>query len=199
MTLAADDRLARWRADTPGCADRIHLNNAGSALPTRSTLDVQLSYMEREARRGGYELEAAEAATTEAAYAQLARLIGAAPRNLAIVESATVAFGLALSAFDFAPGDRLVTTREDYPSNHLMYLALARRRGLEVAVAEDLPEGGADLGSVRALASHPRCRLVAASWIPTSSGLIQDAQGIGGICEELGVPYLLDACQAVGE
>ncbi|HXU45163.1 MAG TPA: aminotransferase class V-fold PLP-dependent enzyme [Thermoanaerobaculia bacterium] len=200
-TETTDDRalLARWRADTPAAAHRIHLNNAGAALPPRSVLDAEVSYLEREAEVGAYELEAAEEATTEAAYGHVARLLGTAPRNVAIVESATVAFALALSAFDFSPGDRLVTTREDYPSNHLMYLALAARRGLEVVRAEDLAEGGADPESVRALAAHPRCRLVAVSWIPTSSGLIQPAEAIGRICEELGVPYLLDACQAVGE
>jgi len=34
---------------------------------------------------------------------------------MAIVENATVAFSQALSAFDFRPGDRIVTTRADYP------------------------------------------------------------------------------------
>jgi selenocysteine lyase/cysteine desulfurase len=193
------EQIAKWRADTPGCAERIHLNNAGSALPVRSVLGAQVGYLEREALLGGYEIEDAEMATSEAAYGHLARLVGAAPRNLAIVENATVGFALALSAFDFAPGDRLVTTNEDYPSNHLMYLSLAERRGLEVVRADDLPEGGADPESVRRLAAHPRCRLVAVSWIPTNSGLIQPVEEIGKVCEQLGVPYLIDACQAVGQ
>lgn len=193
------EQIARWRADTPGCAERIHLNNAGSSLPVRSVLAAQVGYMEREALLGGYEIEDAEMATHEAAYGHLARLVGAAPRNLAVVENATVGFALALSAFDFEPGDRLVTTNEDYPSNHLMFLSLAERRGLEVVRADDLPEGGADPESIRRLAAHPRCRLVAVSWIPTNSGLIQPVQEIGEVCEQLGVPYLIDACQAVGQ
>ncbi len=197
--MGESEQVAKWRADTPGCAERVHLNNAGSALPVRSVLAAQVGYLEREARLGGYEIEDSEMAVSEAAYGHLARLVGARPKNLAIVENATVAFAQALSAFDFVPGDRLVTTNEDYPSNHLMYLALARRRGLEVVRAEDLPEGGADPQSIRKLAAHPRCRLVAVSWIPTNSGLIQPVEEIGRVCEELGVPYLIDACQAVGQ
>src|SRR5207244_1780695 len=37
------------------------------------------------------------------------------------------------------------------------------------------------------------------SWVPTNSGLVQDAGAVGEVCAELGVPYLLGACQAVGQ
>src|SRR5438034_7523443 len=57
---------------------------------------------------------------------------------MAIVENATVAFSQAMSAFDFRPGDRIVTTRADYPSNQLTYLSLARRAGVETVRADDL-------------------------------------------------------------
>jgi selenocysteine lyase/cysteine desulfurase len=105
----------------------------------------------------------------------------------------------ALSAFDLHAGDVLVTTRHDYTSNQLMYLSLSRRLGVEVRRAEELPEGGADPESVRRLVAHPRCRLVSLTWIPTNSGLIQAAEEVGEICEAAGVPYLVDACQALGQ
>ena len=35
--------------------------------------------------------------------------------------------------------------------------------------------------------------------MPTNSGLVQDARAVGEVCAELGVPYLLDACQSVGQ
>src|SRR5256712_10630063 len=118
---------------------------------------------------------------------------------MAIVENATVAFSQAMSAFDFRPGDRIVTTRADYPSNQLTYLSLARRAGVETVRADDLPEGGVDPASVRRLASHPRTRLVALSWVPTNSGLVQDAAAVGEVCTELRVPDPVHACQAVGQ
>src|SRR5207237_324924 len=109
------------------------------------------------------------------------------------------AFSQGLSAFDFHPGDRIVTTRAEYPSNQLMYLSLARRCGVEIVRADDLPVGGVDPESVGQLARDPRTRLVAVSWVPTNSGLVQDAAAVGGVCAELEVPYLVDACQAVGQ
>ena len=50
----------------------------------------------------------------------------------------------------------------------------------------------------RAIARR-RPRLVAVSWIPTNSGLVQDVEAVGVVCEEAGVPYVVDACQAVGQ
>src|SRR5437899_11351272 len=100
---------------------------------------------------------------------------------MASVENATVAFSQALSAFDFRPGDRIVTTRADYPSNQLTYLSLARRAGVETVRADDLPEGWGDPASLRRLAGEPRPRPVALSWFPTHSGLVLDACTVGRV------------------
>jgi selenocysteine lyase/cysteine desulfurase len=194
-----DATLDRWRRDTPGCRDRIHLNNAGAALMPTPVLETLTRYLEREATIGGYEAADEVAARVGEIYQAVARLLGAAARNVALVENATVAVAQALSAFDFRPGDRIVTTRTDYVSNQLMYLSLARRAGVETVRADDLPEGGVDPESVRRLARHPRTKLVALTWVPTNSGLVQDAAAVGAVCAELGVPYLVDACQAVGQ
>jgi selenocysteine lyase/cysteine desulfurase len=196
----SDDQIRRWREDTPGCAGRIHLNNAGAALMPRPVLDAVRGHFDLEAGIGGYEAEDAAAGAIRESYASVARLLGAGrPENIAFVENATVAVSQALSAFDIQPGDVLVTTHNDYTSNQIMYLSLARRSGLQVLRADDLPEGGVDPDSVRKLAAHPRCRLVSLTWVPTNSGLVQAAEEVGEICEAAGVPYLVDACQAVGQ
>src|SRR5438874_5090749 len=196
---SAPVELDRWRRDTPGCRDRIHLNNAGAGLMPRPVLDAITNHLEREAAIGGYEAEDEAEPRVRETYELVGRLVGAGPRNIALVENATVAFSQAVSAFDFRAGDRIVTTRADYPSNQLTYLSLARRVGVETVRADDLPEGGVDPESVRRLARHPRTRLVALSWVPTNSGLVQDAGAVGQVCAELGVPYLVDACQTVGQ
>jgi selenocysteine lyase/cysteine desulfurase len=197
-----DVSVQRWRLDTPGCQGRegrIHLNNAGAALMPRPALDAIHRHLDLEAEVGGYEAEDDVAARVRETYDLLGRLIGAPAGCVALVENATVAVSQALSAFDFHRGDVLVTTRGDYTSNQLMYLSLARRFGIEVLRAEDLPEGGVDPASVRRLVAHPRCRLVSLTWMPTNSGLVQPAEEVGEICEAAGVPYLIDACQAVGQ
>jgi selenocysteine lyase/cysteine desulfurase len=192
--------LARWRSDTPAVeGGRIHLNNASASLMPSPVLAAVQDHLNLEARMGGYEAADAAAPDLARTYEWIAALIGAAPDQIALVENATAAFAQALSAFDFAPGDVVLTTRNDYISNQLMYLSLARRHGVRVERAADLPGGGVDPDSMRALLASLRPKLVAVTWVPTNSGLVQPVSEIGLLCADQGVPYLVDACQAVGQ
>ncbi len=112
--------LARWRADTPGCARRAHLNNAGAALTPSVVRQAVTAHLSLEDELGGYEAAEARVDVLHQVYEGLGRLIGAGARNLALVQSSTVAFGQALGAFDFAPGDIILTSRADYASNQIM-------------------------------------------------------------------------------
>ncbi|MBV8202044.1 MAG: aminotransferase class V-fold PLP-dependent enzyme, partial [Acidobacteria bacterium] len=132
-------------------------------------------------------------------YEAVATLIGAAARNVAVVENSTAGLALALSSFDLRPRDKIVTSLSDYPSNQIMYMSLGQRLGVETLTAAELPEGGIDPESVRSLVLDPRCRLVALSWVPTNSGLVQKAHEVGEVCAAAGVPFLVDACQSVGQ
>jgi selenocysteine lyase/cysteine desulfurase len=199
MTGSPSQDLARWRSDTPGCTGLVHLNNAGAALVPRPVRDAVLRHLALEEELGGYEAADAQVEPIRQAYAAVARLLGANPRNVALVQNSTVAFAQAISAFDLATGDVIVTSRSDYASNQIMYLSLARRRGVEVVRAPDAPEGGVDPEAVRKLVTRRRPVLVALTWIPTNSGLVQPVEAVGRICRDADVPYLIDGCQAVGQ
>jgi selenocysteine lyase/cysteine desulfurase len=194
-----ESMLTRWREDTPGCENCVHLNNAGAGLMPRSVLETITAHLNCEARVGGYESSDKAEGAVRATYSNIAELLGAQPHNIAVVENATVAFFQALSAFDFRPGDVIVTTRNDYISNQLAYLSLAKRQGIEVRRAENLPSGEVDPQSVRELLRDPRVKLLAVTWVPTNSGLMQPVEALGEVAEAAAVPYLVDACQAVGQ
>ena len=198
-TITDSDRLTQWRADTPGVAHRNHLNNAGAALMPKPVIDAIQDHVRLESEIGGYEAADARAAAVADGYDALAEIVGAKRENIAVVGSATAGFIQALSSFDFVPGDVLVTTRCDYTSNQIQYLALSRRLGVEIVHADDLPEGGVDPASIRDIIARRKPRVVAVSWIPTNSGLVQDVEAVGEVCEAAGVPYVVDACQAVGQ
>ncbi|HET6576809.1 MAG TPA: aminotransferase class V-fold PLP-dependent enzyme [Gemmatimonadales bacterium] len=191
--------VARWRADTPGCERRIHLNNAGASLVPHAVRQAVDAHLDLEDELGGYEAMDAQSGALRQAADDVGRLLGASRRNIAFTQNSTAAFAQALGAFDFAPGDAIVTSRADYASNQIMYLSLARRRGVRVVRAPDLPEGGVDPDAVRGLIREQRPKLVAITWVPTNSGLVQDVAAVGEACRSAAVTYLVDACQAVGQ
>ena len=199
MDRPTEAEIARWRSDTPGTAFRTHLNNAGASLCPAPVLQSVERHLRLESEIGGYEAAAAVAGDVDRAYADTAALIGARPHNVAMVASATAAFSQAMSAFDFVRNDVIVTSSADYVSNQLMFLSLARRVGVRVERAADAPEGGVDPESVRSLVERHAPRLVALTWVPTNSGLVQPAADVGAVCASAGVPFLLDACQALGQ
>ena len=197
--MITDESVTKWREDTPGVANRIHLNKAGAALMPRPVYQAMVDYLAIERDIGGYEAADQQAGEIALTYDRLADLVGAKPSNMAIVANATAGFVQSMSSFDFQRGDTILTSRADYTSYQIHYLALSKRLGVRVLHADDLPEGGIDPQSVREILAREKCRLVHVSWIPTHSGTIQDVVAVGNVCEEAGVPYIVDACQAVGQ
>ncbi len=80
MTLDLD----RLRAETPGVANRIHLNNAGAGLMPAPVIAAIKDHIDLEAAIGGYEAEEREAARLEGVYDSIARLIGARRDEIAL-------------------------------------------------------------------------------------------------------------------
>lgn len=189
--------LARIRAETPGCARVLHLNAAGSSLPSRRTLDATLDHLKLEAEIGGYEAADQARDKLDGFYPSVARLIGAEESEIGFVENATRAWDLAFYSLDFKPGDRILTCVSEYSSNYISYLQVAKKTGAEIVVVPDDKHGQIDLAALER-AIDKRTKLVSISHIPTQGGLVQPAEAVGKIVNDAGVLYLLDACQSVG-
>jgi cysteine desulfurase / selenocysteine lyase len=190
--------LARARAETPGCDTVVHLNNAGASLMPEVVLRTVIEHLELEARIGGYEAAAREHDRVEAVYDSVARLLGCARDEVAIVENATRAWDMAFYSVGFRPGDRILTCGAEYASNYIALLQVARRTGAVVEVVPDDESGQISLDALEAALARG-ARLVSLVHVPSQGGLVQPAAAVGRLCREAGVPLLLDACQSVGQ
>ena len=186
------------RAQTPGCANRIHLNNAGAALLAQPTLDAMTAQLRLEAEIGGYEAAAAVRDAVAATYAGLAELVGGRDDEIALFDNATHAWNAAFYSIPLRPGDQILTGNAEYGSNVLAYWQAARRAGAEVIVVPNDEYGQLDLAALDRLAGE-RTRLIGVSHVPTSGGLVQPAAEIGRIARGCGALYLLDATQSAGQ
>jgi selenocysteine lyase/cysteine desulfurase len=190
--------VARARADTPGCAHVVHLNNAGASLPPQPVLDAVIAHLELEAHIGGYEAAEQVAEPITAATDSIARLVGASVDEIAFAESATRAWDQIFYAMPFRPGDRILTHRVEYASNFVAMLQVASRTGARIEVVPSTASGEIDVDALVGMLDE-RVALVAITHVPTSGGLVNPAAAVGAALAGTGIPYLLDACQSVGQ
>ena len=191
--------VGRARALTPGCREVLHLNHAGASLLPQPVLDAVIAHLELEARTGGYEAAAEAAPAIERTYGALAELIGAAPDEIALLDSASRAWDMAVYSLPLKPQDRVLIGRAEYGANAISLLQLQRRTGCQLVLIEDDDHGQIDLDALdRALAAD-EVAMVSLVHVPTQSGLVNPAVEVGQLCREAGVLYVLDACQSAGQ
>ena len=193
------NKLARYRSETPGSKNRLHLNNAGAALMPESVSEIMIRHLQLESEIGGYEAFAEIAGRVSGFYEAVGSLINAKPTEIAFLTSATDAYVRALSSIPFRTGDTILTTRDDYVSNQIAFLQLSKRYGVRIIRAQNNRHGEVDLQSVRELMARYRPRLVAVTHVPMSSGLVQPVAAIGRLCREADSIYLVDGCQSAGQ
>ena len=186
------------RSDTAGCEQSIFLNNAGASLQPRPVVARVIEHLRLEEQIGGYEAEERVAAEMQGLYSSVARLLHCAPEEIALQENATRAWDMAFYSLRFAPGDRIVTAANEYSSNYIAFLQMARRTGAEIRVVESDESGEIDLHALEKLLDD-RVKLIALTHVPTNGGLVQPAARVGELARQSEIPYLLDACQSTGQ
>ncbi len=192
--------IDKLRRDTPGTKNRVHFNNAGASLMPRPVVKKLEEVLRLESEIGGYETGDRLAAELADFYSVMAKFLNCEPRNIAFAHSATDAFDLALSAIPFEPGDSILTTLNDYASNHIAFLSLQKRLKINVLTADDLPDhAGVDVADLERKLKKHRPKLVAATHVPTNSGLVQPVERVGKICRRENVWFLVDGCQSAGQ
>lgn len=194
MTIDVD----RARRETPGCANVAHLNNAGAGLMPQPVLDATTDHLRLEADIGGYEAFAEASAALDRFYDSAASLINCQAHEIAFVENATRAWDMAFYSLDFKPGDRILTARAEYASNYIAYLQVARKTGAVVKVVNNDDHGQISIAALDAMIDD-RVKLISITHVPTNGGLVNPAAAVGRVARAAGVPYLLDACQSVGQ
>lgn len=184
----------------PVLARRNFFNHAGVAPIPRVAADAVRRYAEQ-AETDVY-LETGWYRDVEKCRATAARLLNASPDEIALVKNTGEGLSIVARGIDWSPGDRVVTTAVEYPSNIYPWMELQQTRGIElVMVAETESPDGSRVVSEDALleaATHPRTRLVALSHVQFASGQRMDVARVGQFCRERGILFCVDAIQTIG-
>ena len=126
---------------------------------------------------------------------RLMRLLNApSTDDIALVKNTSEALSFVAFGLPWQSGDQIVISDEEFPSNRIVWEALAAQ-GVEVIQASlkgDDPEGAL------LAACGPRTRLMSVSAIQFASGLRLDLQRLGAGCKQQNVLFCIDAIQQLG-
>jgi cysteine desulfurase/selenocysteine lyase len=175
-------------------ADLCYLNHAAVApWPRRSAVAVQ-KFAEENVTLGARDYPA-WMAVEQRLRERLTRLLNApSVDDIALVKNTSealsfVAFGLAWNS-----GDQIIISDEEFPSNRIVWEALADQ-GVEV---RQVSLKGADPEAALLDACGPSTRLMAISAVQFASGLRLDLPRLGAGCKARNVLFCIDAIQQLG-
>src|SRR5205814_7209244 len=140
------------------------------------------------------------AARIEAARAQVAALIGAAPDEIVFTSGATESDNLALLGVARANADRgrhVVSARTE----HKAVLDPCKRLEKEGFSVTYLSPSRSGVIEPEAFAAAPRAATVLASimYVNNAIGVLQDVAALGALCRERGIAFHSDCAQAAGK
>lgn len=126
---------------------------------------------------------------------RLARLLNAATTgDIALVKNTSEALSFVAFGLDWRPGDQVVISDQEFPSNRVVWEAL-KPRGVEVI---QVSLDGADPEADLLAACGARTRLLSISAVQYASGLRMDLERLGVGCRQRGVLFCIDAIQQIG-
>jgi len=145
----------------------------------------------------GWEAEKA----VENAREEVAKLVGADPREIVWTSGATESNNLAIKGaahfYAASKGKHIITIATE----HKAVIDVVReleRQGFEATFLEPEPDGLVDLAKFKA-AIRPDTVLASVMLVNNEIGVIQDIESIGKICRENNVIFHVDAAQATGK
>jgi selenocysteine lyase/cysteine desulfurase len=194
----SEREIQRFRSETRGTSEWIHFNNAGASLPPDEVVETVIHYLSEEATLGGYEMEYKYREQLGNVYQLIARLIHAEKDEVAIVENASMAWGLAFNGIKFKKGDEIITSEMEYVTNMLGFLNAEQTHGIQIKVIPNDEQGNFSLQAMEE-AVTAQTRLIAITHIASTSGVVVPVIAIGKIARKHNILYLVDACQTAGQ
>jgi cysteine desulfurase/selenocysteine lyase len=187
--------LSEARDLFPGAQDRVYLDVSLNGLMPIPARDAALAHLEN--RVMGRAVKADLHAGAERVRAQVARLIGSDPEEVAITKNVSEGLNLFASCLDWRPGDNVVFCPElEHPNNVFLWYNLRERKGVEL---REIPPADGHIPVSRMVeAMDARTRLATVSHVTFSPGFITDVEVLAREARARGVLTLVDSAQSAG-
>lgn len=173
----------------------IYLNHAAVSPWPRRTVEAVQTFAAENGRRGS--LNYPDWLQTEATLREQLRQLLNAPsvEDIALVKSTSEALSMIAYGLSWRPGDNIVTSDQEFPSNRIVWESLSPQ-GVKLRQA-DLDSADTPEDALFAQVDDAT-RLIAISSVQYASGLRMDLERIGRFCREREILFCVDAIQSLG-
>ncbi|WP_425054406.1 aminotransferase class V-fold PLP-dependent enzyme [Pseudomonas abyssi] len=183
----------RWQAEFPQADGLCYLNHAAVAPWPKRAAEAVSAFASENLQQGAQDYPRWSRGERQLRD-QLRTLLNAPHSDdIALVKNTSEALSFVAQGVDWQPGDQVIISNQEFPSNRLPWEALAGR-GVEV-IAVDL---GSEPEQALIDAMGPRTRLLSISSVQYGTGLRLDLQQLGTACRARGVLFCVDAIQTLG-
>jgi len=202
MTLASSVKprtlgLAGYRGEFPIFTGSVYLNTCSlGALGERSRRKVAefLDLWQSRGASAWYDVWWEALSDLRARYG---RIVNAAPNEIALAPSISVALSTVAESLDYRRRPKVVITSLDFPTVAYQWLA-KEKQGVELVVVESPDNVSVPVEAI-ARAVDDRTALVVTSHVYFTSGAIQDIKRVADAAHAHGALCLIDAYQSVGQ
>ncbi|MEJ2391421.1 MAG: aminotransferase class V-fold PLP-dependent enzyme [Gammaproteobacteria bacterium] len=179
----------------PQQAGLIYLNHAAVAPWPRRTADAVCQFA-RENQQLGAKHYPRWMEIENQTRQLLARLINApSSDDIALLKNTSEGLSFLAYGLDWSPGDNIVISDQEFPSNRVIWQSLADA-GVELREV-NLQQDGEPEQALIAATDH-RTRLLSISSVQYASGLRLDLTPLGQHCREHNILFCVDAIQSLG-
>lgn len=182
-------------SEFPLAAELCYLNHAAVAPWPRRTSTAVARFAQENCERGAtdYEHWIDQQQTLRR---QLQRLINAPSiRNIALQKNTSEGLSAIAYGLDWQPGDRVLITDQEFPSNRIVWESLGRL-GVAVVEAELSAHPTPEQAIIDRLENG--VKLLSVSAVQYGTGLTLDLAQLGAACRQRGILFCVDAIQSLG-
>ncbi|WP_163833430.1 aminotransferase class V-fold PLP-dependent enzyme [Spartinivicinus ruber] len=186
--------MSQWQTEFPINSAIYYLNHAAVAPWPARTAQAITAFAQENIQQGACQYPN-WVATEQQLKSRLASLINVAQwHDIALLKNTSEALSVVAYGLDWQPGDNVVISDQEFPSNRIVWESLANQ-GVTV---KPVDVSGSQPEQAIIEACDQRTRLLSISSVQYATGLQLDLKQLGDFCQQKDILYCVDAIQSIG-
>jgi selenocysteine lyase/cysteine desulfurase len=184
----------------PLSPDIVYLNAANVCPASRLVMDRYLELLRDFHANPSFQNRQKYVLIQERVREKAAALLGVTADEIAITRNTSEASNTVVQGLDLKPGEEVLITSHNHPSNNDAWKVRARRHGFEVKTVRTpvLPRTAAELTASIEEAITPRTRVIAVTHVTNTCGLRYPVREIGALARARDIHFHVDGAQSFG-